>query len=282
MSRHRSGWSVVSGRWSVGGGRGTIYCLLLTACCLLFFAGCRRDMQDQPRYEVYETSDFFKNGMASRRPVQGTVPRGYLREDTYFYAGKTGGQGSSAGGQAGSGQPPGGNPQTAGNAAQAGGIVQQNQPAQRPSDNPQPTGSSAAQTSSRSAASEVDAYPFPITREDLDRGQDRFQAFCSACHGQVGNADGMVVRRGYRKPPSYHTDALRQAKLGHFYDVITNGWGAMPSYGAQIPPEDRWRIVAYIRALQFSQYATLADVPPEERQKLESGGSAHSEGGEHR
>ena len=261
----------------------TAHRLLLTAFCLLFLAGCRRDMQDQPRYEVYETSDFFKNGMASRRPVQGTVPRGYLREDTFLYAGTvTGGgaRGAAAGGPVagGGGQPPGGNLQIAGNAAQAGGIVQQNQPAQRPSDTPQPTGSSAAQTASQSAEDEVDAYPFPITREDLDRGQERFNAFCSMCHGQVGNADGMVVKRGFRKPTSYHTDQLRQAKLGHFFDVITNGWGSMPSYGAQIPPEDRWRIVAYIRALQFSQQATLADVPPEERQKLEGGSSAASGG----
>lgn len=255
--------------------------LLLSVLCLLFFAGCRRDMQDQPRYEVYERSDFFKDGIASRKPVQGTVPRGYLREDTFLYAGKTtggGAQGSAAGQASGGAPPPGGNLQVAGNAAQAGGIVQQNQPTQRPSDAPQPTGSSAAQTASQSADDEVDAYPFPITREDLDRGQERFNAFCSMCHGQVGNADGMVVKRGFRKPTSYHTDQLRQAKLGHFFDVITNGWGSMPSYGAQIPPEDRWRIVAYVRALQFSQQATLADVPPEERQKLEGGSSAMSGG----
>ena len=164
--------------------------------------------------------------------------------------------------------------QVAGNAAQAGGITQQNQSAaQRPSDNPQPTGDSAMQTSTRPATNEVDTYPFPITSEVLDRGQERFNALCSMCHGMVGNADGMVVKRGYRKPTSYHTDQLRQARLGHFYDVITNGWGSMPSYGAQIAPRDRWAIVAYIRALQFSQQATLNDVPPEERQKLEGGGT---------
>ena len=100
---------------------------------------------------------------------------------------------------------------------------------------------------------DVDKFPFPITQEILDRGQERFQIFCSVCHGMTGKADGMIVRRGFRKPPSYHEQRLREAPVGHFFDVVTNGWGAMPSYASQVPVQDRWAIIAYIRALQLSQ-----------------------------
>ncbi len=111
-------------------------------------------------------------------------------------------------------------------------------------------------------------FPFPITSEVLARGQERFNIFCAPCHDRVGTGQGMVVQRGFRSPPSYHTDRLRRAPVGHFFDVITNGFGAMPDYAIQVPPRDRWAIVAYIRALQLSQNSTLADVPPTERQQL--------------
>jgi len=113
------------------------------------------------------------------------------------------------------------------------------------------------------------SLPVPLTRELLARGQERFNIFCSPCHDRTGSGDGMVVQRGYRRPPSYHIDRLRQAPIGHFFDVITNGFGAMPDYAAQVPPADRWAIATYIRALQLSQNATLADVPPEARRQLE-------------
>ncbi|MBI4537329.1 MAG: cytochrome c [candidate division NC10 bacterium] len=115
----------------------------------------------------------------------------------------------------------------------------------------------------------VTALPFPLTRGLLERGQGRFNIFCSPCHDRTGNGGGMVVRRGYRRPPSFHNERLREAPIGHFFDVITNGFGAMPDHAAQIPPTDRWAIAAYIRALQLSQNATLADVPPRARQQLE-------------
>ncbi len=124
----------------------------------------------------------------------------------------------------------------------------------------------------KSGGKPVDTFPFPITRESLERGQERFDIFCAPCHDRVGTGQGMVVRRGFRAPPSYHTDRLRQAPVGHFFDVITNGFGAMPDYAAEVPPRDRWAIAAYIRALQLSQDATLADVPPAERQRLMEGG----------
>ena len=117
-------------------------------------------------------------------------------------------------------------------------------------------------------SADADAFPFAITAESLARGQERFNIYCSPCHGRTGQGDGMVVRRGYRRPPSYHQDRLRSAPVGHFFDVITNGFGAMPDYAAQISAEDRWAIVAYVRALQLSEHATVNDVPPGEREKL--------------
>ena len=114
----------------------------------------------------------------------------------------------------------------------------------------------------------VNALPFPLTAQVLDRGEARFNIYCAPCHGVSGRGDGMIVRRGYRQPPSFHVDRLPQAPIGHFYDTMTNGFGAMPDYRAQITPRDRWAIAAYVRALQLSQHATAADLPAEERQKL--------------
>lgn len=108
----------------------------------------------------------------------------------------------------------------------------------------------------------VSTFPFPVTRAVLERGQVRFNIYCAPCHDRIGNGNGMIVRRGFRPPPSLHLDRLRDAPVGHHYDVITNGLGSMPDYSAQITVRDRWAIVAYLRALQLSQRATVADVPP--------------------
>ena len=114
----------------------------------------------------------------------------------------------------------------------------------------------------------VDAFPFQVTRRTLKQGRERYNIFCSPCHDLVGNGQGMVVQRGFRRPFSFHTKRLRDARVGYFFDVMTKGFGAMADYTAQISPRDRWAIVAYIRALQLSQRTTLADVPAEERHKL--------------
>jgi len=111
-------------------------------------------------------------------------------------------------------------------------------------------------------------FPFPITRADLERGRERFNVYCTPCHDYTGSGRGMIVRRGFPQPPSYHIQRLRDAPVGHFYEVITNGFGAMYSYAARIEPADRWRIAAYIRVLQFSQNAKIDDVPESERAKL--------------
>jgi len=117
----------------------------------------------------------------------------------------------------------------------------------------------------------AEVFPFPITLQDLDCGQERYNIYCTPCHDRLGNGEGMVVRRGFRRPPSYHIDRLRQAPPGYLFDVITNGFGAMQDYSAQIAVRDRWAIVAYIRALQLSQNARLADVPESERNSLSGG-----------
>jgi mono/diheme cytochrome c family protein len=114
----------------------------------------------------------------------------------------------------------------------------------------------------------VNSFPFPVTAELLDRGEERYNIYCSVCHGFGGDGDGMIPARGYRRPPSFHTADQQGRTLGHYYDVITNGFGAMPHYRTQVGVEDRWAIVAYVRALQMSRRATTADVPPEEMTRL--------------
>jgi mono/diheme cytochrome c family protein len=111
-------------------------------------------------------------------------------------------------------------------------------------------------------------FPFAIDEPLMRRGRERYDIYCSPCHGLTGEGDGMVVQRGYRRPPSFHTDRLRAAAPGHIYDVITNGFGAMPDYAAQIPVRDRWVIAAYMRALQLSQNATVAQLSPDVQGQL--------------
>jgi mono/diheme cytochrome c family protein len=167
---------------------------------VLLFAGCRQDMHDQPRFKPLAKSDFYPDLRSARPPVEGTIARGQLQQDSYFSSGRIGSN-------------PG------------------------------------------------DYMPFPVTEEVLARGRERFDIYCSPCHSRLGDGHGMIVQRGFRAPPSYHTDRLRNAPLGYFFDVMTHGFGAMPEYASQIPPRDRWTIVAYIRALQLSQHATASDVP---------------------
>src|SRR5262249_8833821 len=209
--------------------RVVVFCLLPTAYCLLF-SGCRRDMQDQPKAIAYRQNSFYKDGTGSRPLVEGTVPRGFLREDRALYFGKKTGTGATN---------VTGNPQSPGVPAGAQGAA--------PSAN--------ATSASALYPDDVDTFPFAITKDDLKRGQERYDIFCSVCHGMTGYGDGIVARRGFSRPApaNYHQDRLRQAPVGHFFDVMSNGWGAMPAYASQIPVEDRWRIIAYIRALQLSQ-----------------------------
>lgn len=216
MLKNNSQSSVISRQLSTFG-KWRIFCLLLIVACSLL-AGCRYDMQDQPRYKALKKSDFFRDGKAMRELPDGTVPRGYLREDKVYYTGKT-------------------------------GTTQQTSPA--------PSATPATDKSGNTLVTDFSGltteFPVPVTKELIDRGEQRYKVFCIVCHGPVGNGDGMIVRRGFSPPPTYNDDRLRNAPVGHFYDVITNGQGKMNSYASQVPPADRWAIVAYIRTLQISQ-----------------------------
>lgn len=213
--------------------------------CVFTFAlsGCRQDMHDQPKYRPQRPIDqigTINDGTSARPQVEGTVARDQLRDDVEFYTGKLRNFQALA-----SAQP---------------------QPAVSQSANPQ-----AAENTALGYQGFVSEVPMPITAADLDRGQERFNIYCSVCHGRLGDGSGMIVKRGFRRPPSFHDERLRNAPVGYFFDVETNGFGAMPDYASQIPPEDRWRIISYIRALQLSQRATVADVPASERGKLSNG-----------
>jgi mono/diheme cytochrome c family protein len=230
--------------------RRVLYCLLLAACCLLL-SGCRQDMQDQPRYEAYEPSGFFKDGLSSRPIVEGTVPRGYLKADSQLYTGKMS-KTQAGGAQAG-------NANTANQGTQADSASGANAQSSSNSNTQSATGNAnmqagaASQSGPAGADDDADTFPFPVTAEVINRGQERYRIFCAMCHGETGDGDGMIVRRGFRKPSSYHEDRLRQARVGYFFRVMTEGFGAMPPYRAQIPVQDRWAIAAYVRALQMSQ-----------------------------
>jgi mono/diheme cytochrome c family protein len=134
----------------------------------------------------------------------------------------------------------------------------------------------------KDAAGFLEQIPVDVDLALVQRGRERYDIFCSPCHGRTGAGDGMVVQRGYRRPPSFHIDRLREAKAGYFFDVMTNGFGIMPDYAAQVPVNDRWAIVTYVRALQLSQHARLEDVPAGERGRLDAapahGAAAHGGG----
>lgn len=202
---------------SPGKNRGAMRVSLMAVMLMagLALGACRpqQQMADQPAYRPHESSDFYEDGMSSRKPVAGTIARGHLRDDSLLYTGRTGGAPSAL-------------------------------------------------------------YPFEITRAGLERGRERYEIFCAPCHGQTGQGDGMIVRRGYRRPPSFHTDQLRERPAGHYYDVMTNGFGVMPSYAAQVPVRDRWLIAAYVRTLQASQNAPAEVLPAQERAKLAIPGGA--------
>ena len=160
-------------------------------------------------HNSFSLGEFFDNNATMRVPVEGTVPRGWLREDVEYYTGKT----------------------------EDGELI--------------------------------DEIPVDITLPLLQRGHERFNIYCSPCHGAVGDGQGVIVKRGYVPPPSFHVERLRNIEDGHIFDVITNGLRNMPSYRHQIPVEDRWAIVAYFRALERSQNASAEDVPDEVLKKIQ-------------
>jgi mono/diheme cytochrome c family protein len=176
---------------------------------LLALAGCRLDMQDQPKYKPLAASTFFIDGRSARPIPPGTVARDALNDTDVLHTG-----------------------------ADDNGFAA--------------------------------TIPLPVDQALLERGQERFDIYCSPCHGYLGDGDGMVARRGFKIPPSLHQERVRQAAPGYIFQVITDGYGAMGDYGDQIPPEDRWAIVAYIRALELARSATMADATAEGQAQLEA------------
>jgi mono/diheme cytochrome c family protein len=250
------------------------FTLMLVAALCVLASGCRMDMQDQPKYKTYRAGDqkFGVRGASVRPPVEGTVPRRgagaeYRDGDDYFYTGKTAGQAGS----------------TPGGSAAASGGMRMGMSADASAGAAVASGAHVHGASETTAATGgPDLFPINIDEAALERGRNRFQIYCVVCHGFTGEGDGMVVRRGFRHPPSYYEDRLREGSTpaAHFFDVITNGWGAMPDYAAQIPPEDRWKIIAYIRALQMSRGVKMEELSPEERRKVLDGARRPSTGHE--
>jgi mono/diheme cytochrome c family protein len=181
---------------------------LLALAAMSLIAGCRQDMQNQPKFIPLRSSEFFPDQRSARYPVPGTVRRldqreldaGALDPASYYLTGK---HGTAFGNE----------------------------------------------------------MPYPLTRDVLARGQNRYNIYCTPCHDMVGDGRGMIVQRGFKHPPTFHQQRLRNAPVGYFYDIMSNGLGAMPDYSTQLKPADRWAVAAYIRALQLSQHARAEDVP---------------------
>ena len=174
--------------------------LFVLSMAALACAGCRQDMQNQPKFIPQRSTTFFADGRSVRPQVAHTVARGQLDENTFFLTGLIEGK-------------------------------------------------------------EADALPFPISMQVLARGQERYNIYCTPCHSRVGNGAGMIVQRGYKPAGNFHSARILAEPLGHYFHVMTNGYGAMPDYSAQLPPADRWAVAAYIRALQISQNAREGEVP---------------------
>jgi mono/diheme cytochrome c family protein len=206
---------------------------------LLCLSGCRQDMARQPSYRPFRPSSFFTDGRSARPLVEGTVARGSKPSS-------------------------GKRPITTDDWARTLGVL-----------GALPADPFTAASRTMGWSLYRDAIPLAITPQTLKRGQERFNIYCAVCHDRVGDGKGMIVERGFTAPPSFHTDLARGFKLrganlklsdapvGYYFEVITHGFGAMPDYADQIAPDDRWAIIAYVRALQFSQHASLADVHAE-------------------
>ncbi len=211
-------------------------------CALVCLCGCQQEMAKQPSYRPLQPSSFFADGRSARPQVPGTIARGQLQLDRAFFAGEE-------------------------------DATDEELPDEKAADKASadksstPPGAAATTTQPANppAPRYVQDFPLPMTRQLLERGRERFQIYCAVCHGSLGYGDGIVVQRGFTAPPSYHIDRLRNAPVGYLFSVATKGLGSMPDHAEQISPRDRWAIVGYVRVLQLSQQARLADLPPAEQ-----------------
>ncbi len=212
-------------------------CLIVS----LVAGGCQQKMAAQPSYDAFQACEFFDDGTSAQHPPPNTVARGHLRLDTALYTGRV--------------PPAEQESETGDNGAAQGGDETNTQK------------TLAAEASAFVGV--VDEFPLPVTREIVEHGRNRYMIYCAVCHDALGTGRGKIVERGYSRPPSYHIERLRRAPVGHFFRVITEGYGSMPSYAAQIPTRDRWAIVAYVRALQLSQHYPEDELPDPLRRKWE-------------
>lgn len=206
-------------------------------------SGCQQKMAAQPSYKTLEKSDFFDDGRSARPPLRYTVARGHLRIDRAFFTGRVD-------------QPP------VEAAAPAEPPPEENQDRQ-----PLPQSGAAASDFAENSAF-VDRFPVEVSESMIEHGYNRYMIYCVVCHDPLGTGRGRIVERGYTPPPSYHIDRLRNAPAGRIFAIITEGYGSMPSYADQIPPADRWAIVAYVRALQLSQHFPRSALTPEMEKAL--------------
>jgi mono/diheme cytochrome c family protein len=231
--------------------RRTLLIALLEAAALpLGLGACRQDMHDQPRYKPLAQSPFWPNGTSARELVAGTIERGHTAHEPVFYTGRR---------RATAPRPPIVPIVVDQSAPPSGAPDKEQLAAWRAITAAEAAGGRAPRLDSEFTDS-LPAALLPLTEATLRRGQARFDIYCAVCHDRTGSGTGMIVRRGFTRPPSLHSERLRAVRLGHFFDVMTDGFGAMPSYASQINPADRWAIVAYIRALQLSQYARAQDL----------------------
>ena len=214
---------------------------LALATFLLFLPACQQQMAKQPSYRADEPSSFFPDGRAARPVVPGTVARGRLRTDMELFQGKREGEEMKP-------------TVTASLVGAAGGNAF--------------AVAAFANSAGSDDAGAVRTFPFPVTASVLQHGRDRYMIYCVVCHDALGSGHGIIVERGYTPPPSYHSERLRSAPIGHFFEVVTKGYGSMPSYRNQIPARDRWAIIAYVRALQLSQHFPVRDLPDDLRKAL--------------
>ena len=228
------------------------WCLLCVLCVFVvnLLTGCQQQMAAQPSYKPLDPSEFFADSRSARPVIPGTVARGHLRSDAHLFTGMRA--------------------RKTGDLERATSIV------------------AAAGLDVLAAALNVvierndyvDTFPFPVTREVLEQGRNRYMIYCVVCHDSLGTGRGKIVERGYTPPPSFHIPRLRKKPPGHFFGVISNGYGSMPSYGQQVPPRDRWAVAAYIRALQLSQHFPEKELTGDMRAEWDRQNKAAPTGGQ--
>ncbi|HEX3997865.1 MAG TPA: cytochrome c [Pirellulales bacterium] len=252
--------------------------------CLL--NGCQQKMADQPSLKPLDPAVYGQAAGSAREPVAGTVARGHLHTDWALFTGRS--KAARAPTVMGANETtsesnklepegprsatpeapiPGAAPGASTNPTTPGGSSTTSPPAAR-----QARGAQAVLTAELASYKDVvDEFPTPVTEQMVEHGRDRFMIYCVVCHDAAGTGHGKIVERGYTQPPSYHVERLRNAPVGHFFRVITLGYGSMPSYASQVPPRDRWAIISYIRAMQLSQHYPEADedkLPKDVRDRL--------------